>query len=255
MELPVNHFKRAIAAGRPQIGLWCSFPTHHTVEVLSRTGFGWLLLDMEHSPNDMGSLHLQLMATAGGTATPVVRPPWNDMVTIKRCLDVGAQTLLLPYVQTAEEAASAVAYTRFPPEGLRGVAGSTRAAGFGRIKDYLNIAHREICVLVQAETRKSLENLDAICAVEGVDGVFIGPNDLAADMGHRGDIPHPEVQSAIADAIKRIRANGKAPGILVGEADGKRMLDLGALVVAVGADSGVLRTNAEALATRFKSPA
>ena len=128
MELPVNHFKRAIAAGRPQIGLWCSLPTHHTVEVLSRAGFGWLLLDMEHSANDMGSLHLQLMATAGGTATPVVRPPWNDMVMIKRCLDVGAQTLLLPYVQTAEEAANAVASTRLPPEGVRGVASSTRAA-------------------------------------------------------------------------------------------------------------------------------
>lgn len=253
MDLPVNHFKRAISAGRPQIGLWCSFPTHHTVELLSRTGFGWLLLDMEHSPNDMGSLHMQLMATAGGTATPIVRPPWNDMVTIKRCLDVGAQTLLLPYVQTAEEATNAVAYTRFPPEGLRGVASSTRAAGFGRIKDYLNIAHRELCVLVQAETKKSLGNLEAICDVDGVDGVFIGPNDLAADMGHRGNIPHPEVQSAIADAIKRIRARGKAPGILVGEADGKRMLDLGALFVAVGADAGVLRMGAEALAHKFKS--
>ena len=253
MDLPVNHFKRAIAAGRPQIGLWCSFPTYHTVEMLSRCGFGWLLLDMEHSANDMGSLHLQLMATAGGTSTPVVRPPWNDMVMIKRCLDVGAQTLLLPYVQTAEEAERAVASTRFPPDGLRGVAGSTRAAGFGRIKDYLNIAHREICVLVQTETRKSLDNLDAICAVDGVDGVFIGPNDLAADMGHRGDIPHPEVQSAIADAIKRIRARGKAPGILVGEGDGRRMLDLGALFVAVGSDSGVLRTSAESLAHKFKS--
>ena len=253
MDLPVNHFKRAIAAGRPQIGLWCSFPTHHTVELVSRCGFGWLLLDMEHSPNDMGSLHLQLMATAGGTSTPVVRPPWNDMVVIKRCLDVGAQTLLLPYVQSAEEAERAVASTRFPPEGLRGVAGSTRAAGFGRIKDYLNIAHREICVLVQAETKKSLDNLEAICAVDGVDGVFIGPNDLAADMGHRGNIPHPEVQSAIADAIKRIRARGKAPGILVGEADGRRMLDLGALFVAVGADAEVLRTGAEALAHKFKS--
>ena len=253
MDLPVNHFKRASAAGRPQIGLWCSFPTHHTVELVSRCGFGWLLLDMEHSPNDMGSLHLQLMATAGGTSTPVVRPPWNDMVVIKRCLDVGAQTLLLPYVQSAEEAERAVASTRFPPEGLRGVAGSTRAAGFGRIKDYLNIAHREICVLVQAETKKSLDNLEAICAVDGVDGVFIGPNDLAADMGHRGNIPHPEVQSAIADAIKRIRARGKAPGILVGEADGRRMLDLGALFVAVGADAEVLRTGAEALAHKFKS--
>lgn len=253
MELPVNHFKRAIVAGRPQIGLWCNLATHQTVEVLSRSGFGWLLLDMEHAPNDMGSLHLQLMATAGGTATPVVRPPWNDMVMIKRCLDIGAQTLLLPYVQTAEEAAAAVASTRFPPEGVRGVAGSTRAAGYGRIRDYLSHAHRELCVLVQVETRKSLDNLDAICQVDGVDGVFIGPNDLAAGMGHRGNIPHPEVQGAIADSIRRIRSHDKAPGILVGEADGQRMLDLGALFVAVGADTGVLRMGAEALAQKFKT--
>jgi len=253
MELPANAFKLAIAAGRPQIGLWCSFPTHHTVEVLAQSGFAWLLLDMEHSPNDMGTLHTQLMATAGGTATPIVRPPWNDMVLIKRCLDVGAQTLLLPYVQTQQEARNAVVYTRFPPDGLRGVASSTRAAGFGRIKDYLNRAHNEICVLVQAETRKSLDNLEAICSVDGIDGVFIGPNDLAADLGHRGDIPHPDVQQAIADAIKRIRSCGKAPGILVGEADAQRMLDLGALFVAVGADAGVLRTAADALAMRFKT--
>jgi 4-hydroxy-2-oxoheptanedioate aldolase len=253
MDLPVNQFKRAIAAGRPQIGLWCSFPTPYTVEVLCRSGFAWLLLDMEHSPNDMGTLHSQLMATAGGTATPIVRAPWNDMVLIKRCLDVGAQTLLLPYVQTEEEAKNAVAYTRFPPDGLRGVAGLTRAAGYGRIKDYLNRAGEEICVLVQAETRKSIDNLEAICNVEGIDGVFIGPNDLAADLGHRGDIPHPDVQRVIADAIKRIRACGKAPGILVGEADGQRMLDLGALFVAVGADAGVLRTGADALVAKFKT--
>jgi 4-hydroxy-2-oxoheptanedioate aldolase len=253
MDLPVNHFKREIAAGRPQIGLWCSFATHQTVEVVSRSGFDWLLLDMEHSPNDMGTLHTQLLAAAGGTATPIVRPPWNDMVLIKRCLDVGAQTLLLPYVQTEEEAASAVASTRFPPDGVRGVAGSTRAAGFGRINDYLNRAASEICVLVQVETRKSLDNLEAICKVDGVDGVFIGPNDLAADLGHRGNIPHPEVQSAIADAIRRICACGKAPGILVGEADGQRMLDLGALFVAVGADLALLRMGADGLAARFKS--
>src|SRR5688572_1423897 len=125
MDLATNHFKQAIAAGRPQIGLWCSFPTPYTVEVLSRCGFAWLLLDMEHSPNDMGTLHGQLMATVGGMATPVVRPPWNDMVQVKRCLDVGAQTLLLPYVQTEDEARQAVAYTRFPPDGVRGVASST----------------------------------------------------------------------------------------------------------------------------------
>lgn len=253
MELPVNHFKRAITVGRPQIGLWCNFPTHFTVELLARSGFGWLLLDMEHSPSDMQSLHAQLMAMVGGSATPVVRPPWNDMVLIKRCLDVGAQTLLLPYVQTEAEARAAVAATRYPPDGVRGVASSTRAAGYGRIKDYLNIAHRELCLLVQIETRRSLENLEAIAKTEGIDGVFIGPNDLAADMGHRGNIAHPEVQTAIADAIRRIKACGKAPGILVGEADGQRMLDLGAVFVAVGSDTGLLRVHAEALAHKFKN--
>ena len=252
MDLPINQFKRAINAGKPQIGLWCSFITYQTVEVVAGSGFDWLLLDMEHSPNNVDNLTSQMIATKGGTASPIVRTPWNDMVMIKRILDVGAQTILVPYVQTAEEAARAVSYTRFPPEGLRGVASSTRAAGYGRIKNYLNRAHEEICILVQAETVKSLDNLEAICKVDGVDGVFIGPNDLSSAMGHRGDIPHPEVQKTIADAIKRILACGKAPGILVGEADGQRMLDLGALFVAVGADSGVLRMASEALAAKFK---
>ena len=252
MNVPVNHFKHAIAAGRPQIGLWCNLASHHTVELLSRCGFNWLLLDMEHAPSDMSTLHLQLMASVGGSSA-VVRPPWNDMVMIKRVLDIGAQTLLIPYVQTAEEAVAAVASTRYPPEGVRGVAGSTRAAGYGRIKDYLHEAHREICVLVQVETRKSLDNLDAICAVDGVDGVFIGPNDLAAGMGHRGNLSHPEVQGAIADAIKRIRVHGKAAGILVGEADGQRMLDMGALFVAVSADTTLLRLGADALVQKFRS--
>jgi len=252
VELPVNQFKRNLAAGRPQIGLWMSFFAHQVVELCANSGFDWMLLDTEHSPNDPHMVHTQLMAAKGGTAHAVVRPAWNDLVMIKRFLDLGAQTLLLPYVQTPEEAHAAVQATRFPPDGMRGVAGSTRAAGFGRIKDYLNRANAEMCVLVQVETRKSLDNLDAICKTDGVDGVFIGPNDLAADLGHRGNIPHPEVQSAIADAIKRIRAHGKAPGILVGEADGQRMLDLGALFVAVGSDTGLLRMAADGLASRFK---
>lgn len=251
MDLPINQFKRAIQSGKSQIGLWCSLPTYQTVDVVARSGFDWLLLDMEHAPNDIGSLNAQLIAAQGGTASPIVRVPWNDMVMIKRVLDVGAQTILVPYVQTAEEAAKAVAYTRYPPEGLRGVAGAMRAAGYGRIKDYLNKAGDEICVLVQAETVKSLENLEAICKVDHVDGVFIGPNDLSSAMGYRGNMPHPEVQKAIADAIKRIRAYGKAPGILVGEADGRRMLDLGALFVAVGADVGILRMGSDALAAKF----
>lgn len=252
VDLPINQFKRNLAAGKPQIGLWMSFFAHQVVELCANSGFDWMLLDTEHSPNDPHMVHTQLMAAKGGTAHAVVRPAWNDMVMIKRFLDIGAQTLLLPYVQTPEEAHAAVQATRFPPDGLRGVAGSTRAAGFGRIKDYLNRANAEMCVLVQVETRKSLDNLDAICKTDGVDGVFIGPNDLAADLGHRGNIPHPEVQSAIADAIKRIRAHGKAPGILVGEADGQRMLDLGALFVAVGSDTGLLRMAADGLASRFK---
>jgi 4-hydroxy-2-oxoheptanedioate aldolase len=255
MELPVNQFKRNLLAGKPQIGLWMSLFAHQVVEACAPAGFDWLLLDTEHAPNDPHMVHTQLMATRGldgqQTSHPVVRPAWNDTVLIKRFLDIGAQTLLLPYVQNAEEAAAAVAATRFPPDGVRGVAGSTRAAGYGWIKDYLNKANAEVCVLVQTETREALNNLDAICKVDGVDGVFIGPNDLAADMGHRGNIPHPEVQNAIADAIKRIRSHGKAPGILVGEADGQRMLDMGALFVAVGTDMALLRTNAGALAKKF----
>ena len=252
MDLSVNQFKRAIKSGKAQLGLWCSFPSYQTVEVLAGSGFDWLLLDMEHSPNEISALHTQLLAAKGGTASSIVRVQWNDMVLIKRVLDVGAQTILVPYVQTEDEAAKAVAYTRFPPDGLRGVASSTRAAGYGRVKDYLNKANDEICVLVQAETVKSLENLEAICKVDGVDGVFIGPNDLAADMGYRGNIPHPEVQKAITDSIRRITAYGKAAGTLVGETDGQRMFDLGALFVAVGADAGLLRTSSEALTAKFK---
>jgi 4-hydroxy-2-oxoheptanedioate aldolase len=189
----------------------------------------------------------------GGTATPVVRPAWNDMVLVKRFLDIGAQTLLLPYVQTVEEASNAVRYSRYPPQGVRGVAGSTRAAGYGRIKDYMNRAHEELCVLVQAETRLALRNLEGIAAVEGVDGIFIGPNDLAADLGHLGNWQHPEVWKVMEDAAKRIRKAGKAPGILVGEVDGKRCLDMGYLFVAVGADTGMLVRGSDALAARFRS--
>jgi 4-hydroxy-2-oxoheptanedioate aldolase len=189
----------------------------------------------------------------GGTATPVVRPAWNDMVLVKRYLDIGAQTLLLPYVQTVEEASNAVRYSRYPPQGVRGVAGSTRAAGYGRIKDYMNRAHEELCVLVQAETRLALRNLEGIAAVEGVDGIFIGPNDLAADLGHLGNWQHPEVWKVMEDAAKRIRKAGKAPGILVGEVDGKRCLDMGYLFVAVGADTGMLVRGSDALAARFRS--
>jgi 4-hydroxy-2-oxoheptanedioate aldolase len=252
MELPRNRFKRALMAHTPQIGIWSSFSSHIVAEVLAGAGFDWVLLDTEHSPNELPMVQTQLQAMAGGTATPVVRPAWNDMVLIKRYLDIGAQTLLLPYVQTGDEAQNAVRYTRYPPNGVRGVAGSTRATGYGRITDYFRRVQEELCLLVQVETRLALKNLEAIAGTDGVDGIFIGPNDLAADLGHLGNWQHPDVWKVMEDAAGRIRKMGKAPGILVGEADGRRCLDMGFLFVAVGADVGMLARGAGALAAKFK---
>ena len=253
MDLPQNSFKRALKDGKPQIGLWSSLSSNYSVEVIAGAGFDWLLLDSEHSPNDLESLLTQLQAAAPYPTTSIVRVPWNDMVTIKRVLDIGAQALLVPYVSTAEEAIAAVSYTRYPPKGVRGVAGTTRATRFGRVKDYAKRAHEEICLLVQVETQSALDNIEAICAVEGVDGVFIGPADLHASMGYVGEVANPKVKPLIDDAIRRIRKAGKAPGILTpNEADAKHWLECGALFVAVGADVGILARGAEALAARFK---
>jgi 4-hydroxy-2-oxoheptanedioate aldolase len=257
MELPVNHFKRAILAGRAQIGLWSSLSSHLTVEILAGSGFDWLLLDQEHSPNELPMVHTQLLAAAaGGTAHPVVRPPWNDTVTIKRLLDVGVQSFLVPYVQDEAEARAAVAATRYPPQGVRGFASASRSSRFGRVKDYHARAADEICVLVQVESRTALDNLEAIARVEGVDGVFIGPGDLSAGLGHLGNPGHPEVQAAIEDAIARIKAYGKAPGILTGdEGLARRYVELGCLFTAVGADLAILARGSEQLAARFKGRA
>ena len=251
MELPVNHFKHALAAGKPQIGIWSSLCSHIVADILSNSGFDWVLLDTEHSPNELPMVQQQLHAMQGGTANPVVRVAWNDMVMIKRFLDIGAQSLLLPYVQSVEEAKNAVVSMHYPQAGMRGVAGGGRAQGYGRIKDYHKKAAGELCLLVQVETRKAMASLDAIAAVDGVDGVFIGPNDLSADMGYLGNWQHPEVWKVMEDAAKRIRKAGKAPGILVGEADGRRCIDMGYLFVAVGSDIGLLRTG-DALAAKFK---
>ena len=254
MDLPQNSFKRALRAGKPQIGLWSSLSSNYTVEVIAGAGFDWILLDTEHSPVDLENLLAQLQAAAPYPAHPVVRVPWNDMVTMKRVLDIGAQSLLVPYVSTPAEAKSAVAYTRYPPAGVRGVAGTTRATRFGRIKDYARGAHEEICLLVQVETQAALDSIEAICGIEGVDGVFIGPADLHASMGYTGEIANPKVKPLIDDAIRRIRKCGKAPGILTpNEADAKHWLECGALFVAVGADVGILARGAEALAAKFKS--
>jgi 4-hydroxy-2-oxoheptanedioate aldolase len=253
MELPVNKFKQALNDGRPQIGIWSSLCSHISAEVLADAGFDWVLLDTEHSPNELPMVQNQMDAMLAGDAEPIVRPAWNDIVLIKRYLDIGARTLLIPYVQNADEAKRAVAAIRYPPGGMRGVSGCTRANRYGRVKDYFTRVHDELCLLVQVETRTAMANLEAIAAVDGVDGIFIGPNDLAADMGHLGNWQHPQVWKVMEDAVKRIRKCGKAPGILVGEADGQRCLDLGYLFVAVGSDLVMLARGSEALAAKFKS--
>jgi len=251
--MPINPFKQALRDGRPQIGLWNSLCSNLAVEVIAGAGFDWILIDTEHAPNELPMVFSYLQAMAGGTATPIVRPAWNDLVLFKRLLDIGVQNLLVPYVQTAEEARAAVAATRYPPQGRRGFVASARANQYGRITDYYQRIHQELCVLVQIETRLALKNLEAIAAVEGVDGLFIGPGDLSADLGHLGDLSHPEARAAIEDAVKRIQKTGKAAGILAPvEADARHWLALGCLIVAAGSDLTLLARQSEQLAAKFK---
>ncbi len=253
VEFQKNAFKAALAQGKLQIGIWSSLCSNIAADILSDCGFDWILLDTEHSPNEIPDLVGQLQAVRGGSATPIIRPAWNDAVLAKRALDIGAQTLLFPYVQNAEEARRAVASTRYPPQGVRGVAVATRAGRYGRVPGYLTKANDEICVLVQVETRVALNELEAIARVDGVDGVFIGPSDLAASLGHLGNPAHPEVQTAIHDAVDRLKKVGKPAGILTGNEDeARRYIEWGFLFVAVGADVGLLAKNADALAKKFK---
>lgn len=254
MELPINTFKRALIEGRQQIGLWCSLPGAYVAEALAGAGFDWMLFDTEHSPGDPLTVLPQLQAVAPYPVAPVVRPASNDPVLIKRFLDIGAQTLMIPYVQSAAEARNAVAATRYAPLGFRGVSGLTRATRFGRVANYGQRAHEELCLLVQVETQEALDQLEDIASVDGVDGVFIGPADLAASLGRVGDASHPSVQTAIEDAIRRIRASNKPAGILTPDnALAAHCIELGATFTAVGVDAGVLARAAEALARRFRA--
>jgi 4-hydroxy-2-oxoheptanedioate aldolase len=253
MELRRNAFKHAIAAGQLQIGLWCSLCSNIAADIVRDCSFDWLLLDTEHSPNEIPDLLAQLQAVDGGQATPIVRPAWNDIVLIKRCLDIGAPALLVPYVQNPAEAKSAVAAVRYPPRGVRGVASASRASRYGRTTDYLKKADSEICLLVQVETRTALDELEAIATVEGVDGVFIGPSDLSASLGHVGNPAHPDVQEALQGAVTRLKAVGKPAGILTGNEDEiRRYIGWGYTFVAVGSDVGLLARGADALAKKFK---
>lgn len=253
MNLPENRFKHSIAAGRQQIGLWCTLPGSYATEAVALADFDWLLFDTEHSPGDPLTVLPQLQALAAYGASAVVRPASNDAVLVKRFLDLGAQTLLIPYVQSREEAEAAVAAMRYPPEGMRGVSGMTRATRFGRVRDYGRTAHTELCLIVQVETRAALERLEEIASVEGVDGVFIGPADLAASLGFVGQPDHPEVAGAVEDAIMRLAAIGKASGILtMNENFARRCMELGTVFTAVGVDAAIIARGADALAKRFR---
>jgi len=249
-----NAFKAGLKAKKLQIGLWQSLCSNIASEITSDSGFDWIVLDTEHSPNEIPDLLSQLQAMELGTASAIVRPAWNDAVLAKRCLDIGAQTLLFPYVQNVAEAKAAVASTRYPPDGIRGVSVASRASRYGRTPGYLTKANAEICVLVQVETRASLDQIEAIAKVDGIDGVFIGPSDLAASLGHLGNPQHADVQAAMKNAVERLTAIGMPAGILTGNEDeARRYIDWGYLFVAVGSDVGLLAKNADALAKKFKS--
>ena len=245
MDLPRNAFRAGLKGGERQIGIWCSIPNALTVEMLAHCGYDWLLLDTEHSPARAEHVLGLLQAAAPYPVSCVVRPAWNDAVEIKKMLDVGAQTLLIPFVQTPEEAARAVAATRYPPAGVRGVSGMVRANRFGAVAGYAARANEEICVLVQVETVEAVARIEEIAAVDGVDGIFIGPADLAASMGFPGQPTHPEVIAAITDATRRIRAAGCPAGFLSADPDAARAVaEAGASFLAVDVDLAVLRRGA-----------
>lgn len=254
MQLPANTFKAAIAAGKPQIGIWSSLCSNIAADVLGTAGYDWALIDMEHSPNEMTSVLSQLQAYEVGGTTPIVRPPWNDPVIVKRLLDIGATTLLFPMIQTPEEAAAAVRSTRYAPNGIRGVSLTTRTNRYGRVKDYLARIEQEICVLVQIETRAAVERAGEIAAVPGVDGVFFGPADLSADIGRLGQPGHPDVSALIRDGHQRVAAAGKPSGILIGDAgQAVGWLKTGFSFVACGSDLALLARGAEALLANVKA--
>ena len=258
MKTPVNLFKQALNEKRPQIGLWMGLAQAYSAEICALAGFDWLVIDGEHAPNDLRSIQAQLQTLAAYPAShPVCRVPVGDTALIKQYLDLGAQNILVPMVDTPEQAAQLVQAMRYPQDdgqgGVRGMAGA-RASRWGHYSDYFQRANEEVCLLVQVESLEALKNLDAIAATPGVDGVFIGPADLSASMGHVGNAAHPEVQAAIADAIARILKAGKAPGILTPDrALATHYLSLGAVFVAVGLDTQILMRQTTELVAHFKS--
>ena len=247
-----NSFKRDLLAGKRLVGCWSSLANPITTEVLGLAGFDWILLDGEHSPNDVGTFIPQLMALKDSPSAPVVRPASNNEVEMKRLLDAGFYNFLVPFVESADEALRAVRATRYPPQGVRGVSVSQRSNRYGTVPDYFKSVNEHICVMVQIESRAGVAAAKAISAVDGVDCVFVGPSDLAAGLGHLGNAGHPDVQQAIAAVFADAKACGKPTGILAPvEADARRYIEMGATFVGVGSDLGVFRAGTQALRDRY----
>lgn len=254
MELAPNKFTHALAASEKQIGLWITLCSNFVAEVTAPSGYDWVLIDMEHSPNDYQSVLGQLQAYEASDTTAIVRVEWNDTVAVKRLLDLGAPGLLFPMIQNEEQAQSAVAATRYPPNGVRGVAGSTRATKFGRISNYVSQVESETTVLLQIETREALGNAEAIANVEGVHGVFFGPGDIAADIGKVGKPMDPEVWQLIKPIAQKLIAKGVPVGTLVLDAAfATELLNEGFTFVACGTDSSLLAKASDTLLASVKN--
>ncbi|MEN8992901.1 4-hydroxy-2-oxoheptanedioate aldolase [Avibacterium paragallinarum] len=249
-----NHFKKKLKTEQ-QIGLWVGLADAYGTEIAANAGYDWLLIDGEHAPSDLRTTLSQLQSIAAYPSQAVVRPPIGSVQLIKQLLDIGAQTLLIPMVETVEQAQLMVKAVRYPPEGIRGVgAALARATRWNSIPDYYENAHENICLLIQIESVEGIKNLDEILKIDGIDGVFIGAVDLSATMGYQGNPNHPEVQKTVIDAIQRIRKAGKAAGILSTQHDAtQKYIELGTEFVAVGVDTSVLMNSLRELLSKYKT--
>lgn len=254
MKIAKNAFLESLNQHQPQFGIWASFPCSATVEALSYSTYDWMLIDAEHAPISLDTLHAQLQAASGGSLEVVVRPPECEQTLVKRFLDLGVQNFMFPMIETPSQAQAAVSYTRYPPYGVRGIAGATRASKYGRIDQYLQTAHTQVGIVAQLESRQAVDNAHAIASVAGINACFIGPNDLAASMGHPGELKHPDVLQVIDQAIQAVKQAGKCVGILCSShEDAMHFYAQGVRLIACGSDTRLLTRSADAMGSKLKS--
>jgi 4-hydroxy-2-oxoheptanedioate aldolase len=254
MKIAKNAFLESLLSANPQFGIWASFPSSATVEALSHSTYDWMLIDAEHAPISLDTLHAQLQAASSGSLEVVVRPPECQQTLVKRLLDLGVQNFMFPMIDTPEQAQAAVSFTRYPPYGVRGIAGATRASKYGRIDQYLQTAHTQVAVVVQLESQKAIYNAKAIASVQGINACFIGPNDLAASMGCPGDLKHPAVVAAIDEAIHAVQQASKCVGILCSSYEDAALYhSKGVRLIACGSDARLLTRAADALGAKLKT--